>query len=318
MRVFASLLVCCLVAGPVMAVPAASASAPVHDSAEGHVHPDAGTLANQAPPLTSEQRGNPNLAIPGGGEATTRKQIALGGLSQEERARYARVDEKGGTVIPAGIMFRDETGREVDIRSLMDRPTVIAPVYYSCPGACHLLLSALARILPQVGLTPGKDYRVLAVSFDETDTPELAARRKQDFMAAMDFAYPADAWTFLSGDEQSVSRFMDAIGFRYKRLGKDFVHPTMLLVTAPGGMISRYLYGQSFMPFDLTMSLNEADRGKVSLSLKRMVAYCFTYDPENRRYVFDFMRVAGLVVIFGIAVLLFVLIRGGRGRRSGT
>ena len=300
-------------------VPVAGAAsdnaAPQQDAAHAVHGADTGTLANQIPQLTPEQRSNPNLGIPGGADAAAHKQAALGALGPEERARYARVDEKGGTVIPEGIMFRDENGKQVDIRSLMDVPVIIAPVYYSCPGTCHLLLSALARILPQVGLVPVKDYRVISVSFDETDTPELALQRKRNFMAAMDFKYPAAGWVFLSGSQESVSRFMDAIGFRYKRLGRDFIHPTVLIATAPGGKISRYLYGQSFMPFDLTMSLNEAAEGKVGLSLKRVLTYCFTYDSESKRYVFDFMRIAGVVILFGAAVFLFVLLKGKKKQR---
>ncbi len=284
------------------------------DAAHAQHGGDTGTLANQVPPLTPEQQNDPKLAIPGGQEAVAHKRMEIGGLSSAERAQYARVDEKGGTIIPEGILFRDEQGREVDIRSLMDIPVIIAPVYYTCPGTCHLLLSALARILPGVGLVPGKDYRVISVSFDEQDTPELATQRKNNLMAAMDFAYPPEAWMFLSGSKESVSRLMDAIGFRYKRMGKDFIHPTMLLAVAPGGKISRYLYGQSFMPFDLTMSLNEAAEGKVGLSLKRVLAYCFTYDSDSKRYVFDFMRIAGMVILFGAGVFLFVLVKGKKKR----
>lgn len=300
---------------PCAAGAASTDAAPQPEAGHAQHTPDSGALANQVPPLTPEQRGNPNLSIPGGTDAAAHKQMALGALSPEDRARYARVDEKSGTVIPEGIMFRDETGKEVDIRSFMDVPTVIAPVYYSCPGTCHLLLSALARILPQVGLEPIKDYRVISVSFDETDTPELAMQRKRNFMAAMEFTYPAAGWVFLSGSKESVSRLMDAIGFRYKRLGRDFIHPTMLVVAAPGGKITRYLYGQSFMPFDITMSLNEAAQGKVGLSLKRVLAYCFTYDSDSKRYVFDFMRIAGAVILFGAAVFLFVLLKGKKKKR---
>lgn len=315
-RLFRTLLFCLGLLALPCAVSAASAdAAPQPDAGHAQHTPDSGTLANQVPALTPEQRSNPNLGIPGGADASARKQTALGALSPEERAQYARIDEKGGTVIPKGIMFRDETGKEVDIRSLMDVPTVIAPVYYSCPGTCHLLLSALARILPDVGLEPVKDYRVISVSFDDTDTPELAFQRKRNFMAAMDFTYPAAGWVFLSGSKESVSRLMDAIGFRYMRLGRDFIHPTILVVVAPGGKITRYLYGQSFMPFDLTMSLNEAAQGKVGLSLKRVLAYCFTYDSDSKRYVFDFMRIAGAVILFGAAVFLFVLLKGKKKKR---
>jgi protein SCO1/2 len=45
-----------------------------------------------------------------------------------------------------------------------------------------------------------------------------------------------------------------------------------------------------------------------------VLAYCFTYDPEGKRYVFDFMRIAGIVVLSGIALFLFLLLRGGKKR----
>ncbi|WP_245576403.1 SCO family protein [Desulfovibrio cuneatus] len=289
------------------------AAQPEAPAAQHEMHE--GTLANQVPPLTPEQQKNPHLAIPGGQEAVAHKREQLEELSQEEKAQFARVDEKPGAIIPQGIMFRDETGREVAIGSLMDVPVILVPVYYSCPGTCHLLLSSLARILPGVALVPGKEYRVIAVSFDEHDTPELAMQRKNNMMAAMDFAYPPEGWVFLSGSKESVAQLMGSFGFRYKRMGKDFIHPTMLLAVAPGGKISRYLYGQSFMPFDITMSLNEAAQGKVSLSLKRVLAYCFTYDAASKRFVFDFMRLAGVVILFGAGVFLFVLVKGNKRKK---
>ena len=83
-----------------------------------------------------------------------------------------------------------------------------------------------------------------------------------------------------------------------------------------GGKITRYLYGQSFMPFDITMSLNEAAQGKVGLSLKRVLAFCFTYDSDSKRYVFNFMRIAGMVILFGAGVFLFVLTRGKKDRKE--
>jgi len=64
------------------------------------------------------------------------------------------------------------------------------------------------------------------------------------------------------------------------------------------------------------MAVTEASHGTIGLSVKRVLSYCFTYDPEGRRYVFDFMRIAGAIILFGAAVLLFVLVRGGPGRKE--
>lgn len=259
-----------------------------------HVHP--------VPPPTTGKLGQPGPASATDPSAQT---------------PLAGVDERLGDIIPEGILLRDETGKPIDPRSLMDVPVIIAPIYYSCPTVCNMLQSSLARVLPQVSLQAGKEYRVLSVSFDETDTPQLAARKKQNYFAAMNFAYPEDGWRFLSGDLASVNRFMDAIGFRFTRQGRDFIHPVVLVVTAPGGKVVRYLYGQNFMPFDLTMAVTEASHGTIGLSVKRVLSYCFTYDPEGRRYVFDFMRIAGMIILFGAAVLLFVLVRGGPRRKEG-
>lgn len=226
----------------------------------------------------------------------------------------AGVDEKLGTIIPPGIMLRDESGTLVDVRSLMTVPTLVAPVYFSCPTVCNMLQSSIARVLPGLNMKPDTEYRVLSVSFDELDTPELAAHKKANYLAAVGGEYPPEAWRFLTGDLANVERFMDAIGFRFTRQGRDFVHPVVLVAVSPEGRITRYLYGNGFLPFDVTMALHEAAEEKVGLSLRRAVSYCFTYDPKGRKYVFDVMKVAGIVILFGAGVLLFVLIRGGRRR----
>lgn len=284
-------------------------AAPAQDSHAGHGAADAGQPpvehVHPVPPPTTGKLGQPAPA----GQS--------GQPPQGAQPSLAGVDEHLGEIIPEGILLRDESGKPIDPRTLMDVPVIIAPIYYSCPTVCNMLQSSLARVLPQMSLQPGKDYRVLSVSFDETDTFQLAARKKQNYFAAMNFAYPEDGWRFLSGDLASINRFMDAIGFRFTRQGRDFIHPVVLVVTAPGGKVVRYLYGQNFMPFDLTMAVTEASHGTIGLSVKRVLSYCFTYDPEGRRYVFDFMRIAGLIILFGAAVLLFVLVRGGPRRKEG-
>ena len=223
-----------------------------------------------------------------------------------------------GDVVPDGISLNDEEGRPLDPRSLMDVPVIIAPVFLTCPAACNTLQSSLAASLPQVNLVPGKDYRVLVVSFDDSDAPALAARKKQNYLAAMDFKFPADGLRYLTGDAASIKRFMDALGFPFIRVGPgNFSHPLGLIVLAPGGKIVRYLYGQGFLPFDLTMALSEAAKGQSGLSIKRVLAYCFSYDPEARGYVFNIMRIAGITILFGAGVFLFILLRGGKSRKQG-
>ncbi len=227
--------------------------------------------------------------------------------------------ERLGEHVPAGIIMTDENGKSVDARALLDRPTLILPIFFTCPAACNTLQSSVAAALSGVNLEPGRDFRVLSISFDEQDTPERAARKKADYMAAMNFAFPEDAWHFLTGDKESVKRLMDSLGFPFIRLGQgNFSHPVAVIVTAPEGKVVRYMYGQGFLPFDLNMALNEAALGKTGLSIKRVLAYCFTYDPESRGYVFNFMRVAGGIIIFGALVFLAILLIGGKRKRRSS
>ncbi len=222
-------------------------------------------------------------------------------------------EEHLGRIVPEGIMLRDESGKLVDARSLMTVPAVVLPVFLSCTAGCATLQSSVAAALPQLGLAPGKDYIVITASFDEQDTPELAEHRKKNYLAAAGYTVQDDGWRYLTGDLESVKRFMDSIGFNYIRLGPgNFAHPLGLVVLAPGGKVVRYLYGQGVMPFDLNMALTEAAQGKTGLSIKRMLAYCFTYDPESRGYVFNVLRVVGAGVLLGMGLLLFALLRGGK------
>ena len=229
------------------------------------------------------------------------------------------VVERLGEHVPAGITMRDEHGNTVDVLSLLDRPTLILPVFFTCPAACNTLQSSIAATLPRVDMTPIKDFRVITISFDEQDTPAVAARKKADYMAAMNYAFPEAGWIYLTGDKENIKRFMDSLGFPFIRLGQgNFSHPIAVIVTGPEGRIARYMYGQGLLPFDLSMGLNEAADGKTGLSVRRMVSYCFTYDPEARGYVFNFMRVAGAIILFGVAVFLFILLRSGKRKRGAS
>ncbi len=280
--------------------PAAFAAEPTqHNAAKGDA-PHAGHMADDAPPTPITVESPKPATFP----------------PQNRGVAPPPVAERTGEHVPAGIIMTDERGNKVNVAGLMDRPALIMPVFFTCPAGCNTLQSAMAAALSEVGHAPGKEFRVLSISFDEKDTPEIAARKKSDYMAAMSSiapTFPADAWLFLTGDHENIKRLMDSLGFPFIRLGPgNFSHPLVTIVTAPEAKISRYLYGQSILPFDLTMALNEAALGKTGISVKRMLAYCFTYDPESRGYVFNFMRVAGLIILFGATVFFVILLFGGK------
>ena len=224
------------------------------------------------------------------------------------------LDEKLGAVIPADIVLSDENGRPVNLRDLVDRPTIVAPVYLHCAHVCSRLLTGLAEALGKADLLrPGRDYRVVALSFDEREGPAVAREKKPNYITAIGKPFPADAWPFLTGDSANIRKFTDAVGFRFQRDGEDFSHPVTLIVLAPGGKVVRYLEGVTFLPFQLTMAVNEAAAGKVGTPTGRVLSYCFSYDPTSKSYVFNILKVVGTVVILTLlSFFIYLMVTGKR------
>ena len=229
------------------------------------------------------------------------------------------LDEKLGAVIPGDITLRDENGKSVNLKALIDKPTIIAPVYLHCAHTCPLLLTGLAGALGNLELIqPGRDYRVVTLSFDEREGPAIAREKKPNYIAAVRKPFPEDEWKFLTGDGANIRKFTDAVGFTFQRDGDDFSHPIAIIVLAPGGKVTRYLSGVSFLPFEITMAVNEAAQGRIGSPAGRVLAYCFSYDPLKKSYVFNVLKVVGTVMILTLASFFIYLMVTSKKEKQGN
>lgn len=235
---------------------------------------------------------------------------------QQELAGTMGIDERLGFKIPLDASFRDETGKTVRLGDLITGPTLILPVYYSCTNVCNYLQVRIASALRSLNDRPGQDFRVISFSFDEQEIPEQAAKSKKMYLTAMSTPFPADSWRFLTGDRDSIHRLTDAIGFRFERRGKDFIHPVASLVVARDGTIIRYLYGVTILPKDLALALVEARSGVAGVSIRKLVEYCFTFDPVGKTYVFNLLRISATVVILCSGGFLAYLLLTGKKRKT--
>lgn len=227
------------------------------------------------------------------------------------------VDEHLGEIVPLELEFLDEDGVPTKLGDLIDKPTILSLVYFRCPSICTPLLSGLADVVDRIDLEPGEDYQILTISFDVRETPDLAKRKQANFLKAVQREISPEAWRFMSGDSASVAAVTDAVGFRYIPQGKDFMHPGVIMVLSPGGKISRYLYGITFLPFDVKLALMEASEGKVSPTIRRVLLYCFSYDPEGQTYVFNLLKVVGtLITVMAVGFVAYLLISSKRSRKA--
>ena len=227
---------------------------------------------------------------------------------------YIGIEEQLGGYVPLDLTFVDSDGREVSLKELIDRPTIVSFVYYSCTDVCPLLLSGVAEVLGKLDAVPGEEYRALAVSFDELDTPADAAKKKRDYLKAIEKPYPPEAWRFLTGDRANIKKFTDAAGFRFQRKEDVFHHSVTLVILSGEGKIIRYLYGKTFLPFDLKMALAEASEGRPGPTITKFLQYCFTYDPKGKRYVFNILKVFGTAMLVFLGGLFIFLTRTGKRR----
>ena len=224
------------------------------------------------------------------------------------------IDEQLGSTIPLNVHFKDAEGKDVVLKDLFDRTTVLAFVYYNCPGICTPLMFALTDVISKSDLQLGADYRVITISMDQFETPGIAYKKKKDFMLALGKNPNTQDWKFLTGDSASIKTISDAAGFYFKREGNQFRHSGAFIFLNKNGKICRYLLpgytdkaGFSILPFDFKMAVLEADEGKVTPTIAKILQFCFSYDPAGEKYVLNVTRIFGAGIIFLAIVFLIVM-----------
>ena len=211
--------------------------------------------------------------------------------------------EKLGNVLPDDIILKDENGADVNLKSLIDKPTVISLVYFRCPGICSPLLNGLAKVVDRTDLVPGKDFNVITLSFDHNEDYQLASAKKETYFGTLKRSDATkESWRFLSGDSANIHKVTNTLGFGFQKQGNDFIHGASIMVVASDGKMIRYLYGTDYLPFDFKMAITEAGEGRISPTIAKVVKMCFSYDPDSRKYVLNVTRIAGggILLLLGL------------------
>lgn len=230
------------------------------------------------------------------------------------------IDQHLNAQLPMDLVFTDETGKAVQLANYFtDKPVILVLAYYRCPMLCTLVLNGLVDTMKKIPFTAGKDFRVVTVSFDPRETPELAAVKKKKYVGSYGRPGAAEGWHFLTGKEDSIRRLTQAVGFRYTydAAHDQYIHPSGIVLLTPAGKISRYFFGIEYSPRDLRLGLVEASQSKIGSPADQVLLYCFHYDPNTGKYtasVLNFVRVGGILVIVGLATFFWLLFRGDRRR----
>ena len=223
------------------------------------------------------------------------------------------IEQRLNQQVPLDLVFRDEFGRSLPLSTYFsgNKPVLLALVYYTCPMLCNMVLNGMESSLKPISLDPGKDFEVVAVSFDPRDTPETAAAKKKNYLQRYHRPGTDNGWHFLTGDEASIKALTSAVGFRYKfdEATGQFAHVSAIMVLTPQGKLSRYFYGVEYAPRDVRLGLVEASQNKIGNPVDQILLFCYHYDPATGKYgaiAMNMIRFGGGTFVLICGTFLFV------------
>lgn len=232
----------------------------------------------------------------------------------------ATIQQHLNAQLPLNASFTDDHGNPVTLGKYFDgkHPVLMSAVYYNCPMLCSEELDGITSALEMVHLTPGKDFQVVVVSIDPTETPQLAARRKDFYLRRYGHPETADGWHFLVGAEPSIQSLTNAIGFGYVRVpGPDgkltqFAHASSLQIATPQGRVAQYYLGVEYSPKDVLLGLIDASDNKIGSPVANILTYCYHYDPQTNKHSLIVARVVqlgGMVTVASLGGFMFLMFR---------
>lgn len=242
--------------------------------------------------------------------------------SRPPLVRDVAMDQKLDEQIPLDLEFLDEAGRRVRLGEYFGRrPVVLTLVYYECPMLCTQVLNGLVSSLDVLSFEPGREFELVTVSFDAREGARLAAAKKEVYLRRYKRAGAAQAWHFLTGDEVSIRKLAEAVGFRFAfdPEKNQFAHASGIILITPQGRVSRYFYGIEYAPKDLRLGLVEAADNRIGSPVDQLLLYCYEYDPVKGKYgavVMSFVRLGGALTVAGLLALIVILRRRDGGRAA--
>lgn len=235
------------------------------------------------------------------------------------------IDQKLGDQLPLDAEVKDESGKLGKLGDYFKsgRPVIVAFVYYECPMLCNEVLNGLTGSLKGISLNAGKDFEVVAISFDarENEKPDLARNKKASYMERYGRSGTENGWHFLTATQDSIDKMTAAAGFKYQwdEKSQQFAHVGGVMITTPDAKLSRYFYGIDYAPSDLKFGLMESAAEKIGSPAERLLLYCYHYDPASGKYglaILRVMRLASVVMLAAIGAMLFVFWRKNKSRHE--
>jgi len=233
-------------------------------------------------------------------------------------------DQQLNKPAPLDAVFHDERGRAVQLGDYFSgQPVILLMGYFECSTLCPLVRGGVLDSVQDLAFDVGKQFQVVNISINPSETPSLAAEVKARHLATYNRPGAEDGWHFLTGDHENIDRVANAIGFRYAYDAQkaEYAHASGIVVLTPTGVISRYLFGLDYPARDLRLGLVEAANNRIGNIVDQILLFCYHYDPATGQYtalVMNILRLAGGATVLLIGGFLLVMLRKEFGLRPLT
>ncbi|MGB7264735.1 MAG: SCO family protein [Terracidiphilus sp.] len=228
------------------------------------------------------------------------------------------IDQHLNTQLPLDLTFTDDTGKLVPLSTYFGKvPAIFLLVYYRCPMLCSEELEGLTSALKMISFRPGKDFNIIVISIDPTETTAMAADKKAEYVKMYGHPETADGWHFMTGTQANIDKITTATGFKYVKIKApgsnltQFAHASALEIVTPQGKLAQYYMGVEYSPKDMLLGLDEASSNHIGSPVDNILTYCYHYDPASNTHDLIISRVVSagglitLVVLGGFMLVMF-------------
>ena len=219
------------------------------------------------------------------------------------------VTEHLGQILPLDLTFTNSQGRQLSLKNLINKPTVIDFVYYQCAGICTPIMMELSDVIGKVKYEPGKDYDIICLSIDPEETPKMAADKKRAMIGLCSKQISDSEWTFLIGDSTSIYKLTNAAGFGFLKNEAGYQHQGVLIFVDKHGKIVQYLSPGylketsdfQILPAEFELAIEKASKGEITSTLSKVLQTCSRYIPKGRSGII-------LLIIFGSGIITLTVV----------
>ncbi len=221
-----------------------------------------------------------------------------------------RIDEDTylGSPVDKDYLLVDENGLEFKIGEMMGQPLILVFSYYSCDGVCPTVNKQLKSTLTSIDrVLPGKDYKVLTISFDKNDNLKNLRHFKEELQVPPEMN---DDWkiAFMKNSDE-IEVLTKSVGYKFfwSRLDEIFFHPNVYIFISPSGRVMRYLYGTSIEGKDVELAVLEASLENTAKSkfIDLLTIACYSYNFKEGKYTLNYPLFISIASLFcGVSLIV--------------